>query len=62
MFALKTISAGNCHSRIKLNNEIIEPVVVACTCNPATLDAKFRNGVGLIPAVGSSPSIGGWIV
>ena len=36
--------------------------VVACTCNPATLEAKFWNGVGLIPVGGNSPSIGGWIV
>ena len=43
--------------------------VVACTCNPATLEAKFPKGVGSIPVgsipVGSfdnSPSTGGWIV
>ena len=36
--------------------------VVARTCNPATLDAEFRNGVGSIPIGGNSPSIGGWIV
>ena len=36
--------------------------VVACTCNPATLEAEFRNGVGSIPVGGNSPSIGGWIV
>ena len=35
------------------------PGVVACTCNPTTLEAKFRNGVGLIPVEGNSPSIGG---
>ena len=35
--------------------------VVACTCNPATLEAEFRNGVGSIPVGGNSPSIGGWI-
>ena len=50
-----------------LNDENISmdeklPGVVACTCNPATLEAKFRNGVGLIPVGGSSPSIGRWIV
>ena len=38
------------------------PGVVACTCNPATLEAEFRNGVGLIPVGGNSPSIGGGIV
>ena len=36
--------------------------VVACTCNSATLEAEFRNGVGSILAEGNSPSIGGWIV
>ena len=34
------------------------PGVVACTCNPATLEAEFRNGVGSIPVGGKSPSIG----
>ena len=29
--------------------------VVACTCNPANLEAKFRNGVGSIPVMGKSP-------
>ena len=38
------------------------PGVVACTCNPATLEAEFRNGAGSIPVGGNSPSIGGWIV
>ena len=36
--------------------------VVACTCDPATLEAEFQNGVGLIPVGGNSPSIGGYIV
>ena len=36
--------------------------VVACTCNPATLEAEFRNDVGSIIAGGNSPSIDGWIV
>ena len=36
--------------------------VVACTCNPATLEAEFRNGVVSIPVGGNSPSIGEWIV
>ena len=36
--------------------------VVACTYNPAALEAEFRNGVGSIPVEGNSPSIGGWIV
>ena len=42
------------------NND--RPGVVACTCNPATLEAEFRNRVGSIPVGGNSPSIGGWIV
>ena len=36
--------------------------VVACTSNPATLEAEFRDGVGLIPGGGNCPSIGGWVV
>ena len=36
--------------------------VVACTCNPATLETEFRNGVGSVPVGDSSPSIDGWIV
>ena len=36
--------------------------VVACTCNPAPLEAEFRNGEGSIPVGSNSPSIGGWIV
>ena len=36
--------------------------VVGWTCNPATLEAEFWNGVGSIPVGGNSPSIGGWIV
>ena len=42
--------------------EFLTPGVVLCTCNPATLEAKFRNGVGSILVGGNSPSIGGWIV
>ena len=38
------------------------PGVVAGLCNPATLEAEFRNGVGSIPDGGNSLSIGGWIV
>ena len=38
------------------------PGVVACTCNPATLKAQLRNGLGSLPVRGNSPSIGGWIV
>ena len=37
------------------------PGIVACTCNLATLVTEFRKGVGSIPVVGNSPSIGGWI-
>ena len=47
----------------KDNIEFTENVgVVACTCNPATLEAEFRNGVGSVPVGRNSPSIGGWIV
>ena len=28
------------------------PVVVACICNPATLEAEFQNGVGSVPVGG----------
>ena len=35
---------------------------MACTCNPATLEAKYRSGVGSMPDGGNIPSIGGWIV
>ena len=38
------------------------PGVVACTCNPATLEAEFRNGAGSVPVGGNSSFIGGWIV
>ena len=41
---------------------VLQAGVVACICNPATLDADFQNGVGSIPVEGNSPSIGGWIV
>ena len=41
---------------------LVQPGVVACTCNLATLEAKFRNGVGSSPVKGNSPSIGGWTV
>ena len=36
--------------------------VVAWTCNSATLEAEFRNGLESIPVGVNSPSIGGWIV
>ena len=36
--------------------------VVACTCNPATLGAKFWSGLGATPVGSNSPSIGEWIV
>ena len=35
---------------------------MAYTCNPATLEAEFRNGAGSVSVEGNSPSIGGWIV
>ena len=38
------------------------PNVVACTSNPATLKAEFRNGLGSIPFEGNSLSIGECIV
>lgn len=37
------------------------PDVATCTCNPSTLEAKFQNGVGLMPIGGNNSSIGGWI-
>ena len=40
----------------------VVPGVVACTCNPATLEAKFQNDVCSIPVGGNIPSIGGCIV
>ena len=36
--------------------------VVACTCNPATLEAEFQKGVSSMPVEGESPSFGGWTV
>ena len=48
--------------RLEIACKISRPGVVACTCNPATLEAEFRNRVGSIPVGGNSPSIGGWIV
>ena len=44
------ITRGSCRS------------VVACTCNPVTLETEFRNGVGSTPVGGNSPSIGGWVL
>ena len=38
------------------------PGMVACTCNPTTLETKFRNGMGSLPVGDNRPSIGGWIV
>ena len=46
----------------------ISPLVQPSGCsdmllgNPATLEAKFRDGVGSVPVGGNSPSIGGWIL
>ena len=34
------------------------PGVVACTYNPATTEAEFRNNVGSVPVGGNSPSTG----
>ena len=38
------------------------PGVVACTCNPATLEAKSWNSPTSISVGHNIPSIGGWIV
>ena len=46
----------------KIEIEMKRPGAVACTYNPATLEAEFRNGVRSMPVGGNSPSIGGWIV
>ena len=35
--------------------------VVACACNPATLETEFRNGVGLIPGGSNSLSFDWWV-
>ena len=43
------------------NVQVIKPFW-SWTCNPATLEAEFRNGVGSITVEGNSPSIGGSIV
>ena len=40
----------------------IKPGIMACTYDPATLEAGFRNDVGLIPIRAKIPAIGGWIV
>ena len=39
-----------------------EPGAVACTCNPATFKAEFRNSMGSIPVRVNSPLVGGQIV
>ena len=41
------------------DSRFFKPGVVACTCNPATLEADFRNGVGSIPVVGNGFSVSG---
>ena len=35
--------------------------VMACNCNPATLEAEFRNSVGSVPVGDNSPSIDRWL-
>ena len=40
----------------------IKPGIMACAYDPATLEAGFRNDVGLIPIRAKIPAIGGWIV
>ena len=47
---------------LKISGIFLRPGVVACTCNPANLEAEFWNGVGLIPLEGSSPSIAAWLL
>ena len=37
------------------------PDVATFTCNPATLEAKFQNGVGLMAIGGNNSSIGRWV-
>ena len=37
-------------------------IIMACTCNPGTLEANFRNDMVSIPVEGNSHSIVGWIV
>ena len=64
-FSLKKVLKHSMAVKSKFINYcvcIVFSSVVACTCNPATLEAKFRNRVGSIPAGGNSPLIGGWIV
>ena len=39
-----------------------QPGVVACTCNLATLKAKYQNRFGLPPHGGKSSSIDEWTV
>ena len=44
------------------NNQHIFKHLAEFTCNPVTLEAEFRIGVGSIPVEGKCPSIDGWIV
>ena len=37
-------------------------VVMACTCNSATLEAEYLNGASSVPVGGNSSSTGGWTV
>ena len=61
--AAATATTSFNHGRLRGAGASTElPGVVACTCNPATLEAEFRNGMGSIPVGGNGPSIGGWIV
>ena len=39
--------------------QIPAPSVVACTCNPATFEAEFRNCVGTVPV--GSKSFNRWV-
>ena len=41
---------------------LLKPGVLACTCNPVTLEVEFRNGVGSEPVGGFGPlMMDGWI-
>ena len=40
----------------------VQPGAVACTCNPAILEAQLPTGVRLKSVWGNSSSLGGWIV
>ena len=60
---MTSVGAENYYIRTFIQiNPSTQPGVVAGTCNPATLEIEFRNGVGSIPVVGNNPSTGEWTV